>query len=480
MLPARTRVIAAVSGGPDSVCLLHLLRELAPSAGFHLAGVAHVNHMLRGDASEEEEKFVAGLAGGMGLPFYCSQEDPRKAGGNLEQEARRARQRFFASLLGTTGPGKGGPGSATGEEAGRVRWRGGEGKADRVALGHTLDDQAETVLFRLLRGAGIAGLAGILPATAEGLIRPLLGVRRAEVEQYLRDRGIEWRQDSSNREPRFARNRIRHELLPQLERDWNPHLTELLAQLADQACEEQRWWSGEVRRHSEEVIRASGGGVELHTGQLSVLSRAMARRVVRRAVELAKGSLAGISFPHVEAVIELAGQGPGRGRLALPGLEATRSFEWIRLAPPAPSPGTGSQASARPAPTPAIPLKAPGLYPSPGGNSLIRLEVVDQPRSGGACATLGVDLYWPKLPQGLQLRCWEPGDRYRPVGHRRERKIQDLFQRARVPSWRRGSWPIISGGGKIVWAREFGAAAEFAGTGDGGPLLRIQEIPRRG
>ena len=217
MLAPGARVIVAVSGGPDSVCLLHVLRELK----VRVTGVAHVNHKLRGEASEEDERFVAGMAREMGLQFHstvavCSE-------GNLEQTARRARREFFHDLIR-------------------------RGLADRIALGHTRDDQAETVLFRMLRGSGLAGLAGILPVTAEGLIRPLLGVTRGEVETFLRERGILWREDASNREPRFARNRIRHELLPQLKQDWNPRLTEALAHLADLAYEEERWWAAEIAR----------------------------------------------------------------------------------------------------------------------------------------------------------------------------------------------------------------------------------------
>ena len=157
--------------------------------------------------------------------------------GNLEQTARRARREFFHDLIR-------------------------RGLADRIALGHTRDDQAETVLFRMLRGSGLAGLAGILPVTAEGLIRPLLGVTRGEVETFLRERGIPWREDASNREPRFARNRIRHELLPQLKQDWNPRLTESLAHLADLAYEEERWWAAEIAR----LAQADAGGLARRGG----------------------------------------------------------------------------------------------------------------------------------------------------------------------------------------------------------------------
>ena len=199
MLRPGDRVAAAVSGGADSVFLLHVLAHIAPRLNVTLAGVAHLNHKLRGEASDADERFVAGLAGGLGVPFFRAEARVMEAGGNLEQAARRARIKFFETLIR-------------------------EGKADRIATGHTRDDQAETVLFRMLRGSGLAGLAGILPVTGEHLIRPLLETTRAEIEEFLTARGIPWREDASNADHRFARNRIRHGLLPQLEREWNPEL----------------------------------------------------------------------------------------------------------------------------------------------------------------------------------------------------------------------------------------------------------------
>ena len=208
MLPPGARVIVAVSGGADSVCLLHVLKQLFPDA---VCGVAHFNHNWRAEASGEDERFVAQLAAP--LPFFRAEGVP--APGNKEQNARRARLAFFKGLGAT------------------------------VALGHTRDDQAETVLFRFLRGSGLAGLSGIAP-TSNGIIRPLLDVTRAEVEQYLRARNIPWREDATNQDLSFARNRIRHVLLPQLARDWNPKITHALANLADLAYEEEQYWQSEI------------------------------------------------------------------------------------------------------------------------------------------------------------------------------------------------------------------------------------------
>ena len=238
MLGRGDRVIAAVSGGADSVFLFHALSAIAEKTGATVTGVAHLNHKLRGEASDADERFVAQLASRHGVAFY--REEARVGGleGNLESNARRARLGFFARLIAA-------------------------GRADRIATGHTRDDQAETVLFRLLRGSGLAGLAGILPVTSEGLIRPLLDITRAEVEEFLRARSVDWREDASNRDARFARNRIRHGLLPELEREWNPGIREALGRLADLAGEEERWWAAKIERLARKLCVECDAGIEV-------------------------------------------------------------------------------------------------------------------------------------------------------------------------------------------------------------------------
>ncbi len=437
MLAPDARVIVAVSGGPDSVCLLHVLRELK----IPVVGIAHVNHKLRGEASEEDQRFVAAMACEMELEFYS--EAAPCSGGNLEQTARRARREFFHDLIRRD-------------------------LADRVALGHTRDDQAETVLFRLLRGSGLAGLAGILPVTAEGLIRPLLGVTRGEVETFLRERGIPWREDASNLEPRFARNRIRRELLPRLKQDWNPHITESLSHLADLAYEEERWWAAEIARLAGDMLAVSPGAVEVSARELARLPRAVARRLIRHAIRQAKGNLQGVQFSHIEHVLKLL---EATGQVQIPGIQAIRSFDWIRLevtgrsrTPPDPDGGD---------------VAVPGQRLSPDGNSMICLDVIGRAQGTSACATLKSDLYFRRIPETLVLRGWRPGDRYCPVGHASDWKLKELFQRQRVPSWRRPFWPILCLGAKILWAREFGPAREYAGDSDGRSRfrLRVSEVP---
>ena len=246
MFTAGQKVGVAVSGGADSVCLLHVLLELAPERCLRLA-VLHLNHRLRGGESDQDAEFVRRLSEQLGLPFHLREADlagcaegrgkpgcfretretPRRSQylhpDNLEQAARHARLAFFREMTESL-------------------------TVDSVAVGHTRSDQAETVLFRFLRGSGTAGLAGVRPVTSDGVVRPLLAVGRDEVEQFLRDRGIAWREDSSNASPQFARNRIRHDLLPQLASQWNPGIREILANTADWAQAEEAYWAAEIDR----------------------------------------------------------------------------------------------------------------------------------------------------------------------------------------------------------------------------------------
>ncbi len=216
MLEGGQRVGVAVSGGADSVFLLHALREL----GFKLS-VIHIEHGIRGAASVADAEFVGRLGADFGIPFLIHHADVPAMDGNLEQAAREVRQAFYAELIAS-------------------------GAVDRVATGHTRTDQAETVLYRILRGSGLTGLSGILPVTREGIIRPLLEIDRAEIEGWLRERGTAWREDETNRDRTLARNRLRHEILPLLRDGFNPQLDQALAHLATLARDEEDYWDQTV------------------------------------------------------------------------------------------------------------------------------------------------------------------------------------------------------------------------------------------
>lgn len=438
MLAPGDRVGVAVSGGADSVCLLHVLRELAPRWNLCLS-VVHLNHKLRGAESDADAAFVAGLAAGMNLP--CVVREAQLAAGNLEQAARNARLALFREIVQSA-------------------------IVNRVATGHTRSDQAETVLFRFLRGAGTAGLSGIRPITRGGLIRPLLAIDRAETEQFLRDRGIPWREDSTNAGLDFARNRIRHQLLPLLEREWNPAIGSVLAHTAEWAQAEEAYWEQEVTKLWEAGVEPQIGFVSLKTSALSALPLAAGRRLVRRAIGHSKGNLRSVDFRHIEAVLALALGPAGHGRLQIPGLNVVRSFDWIRF----------GNLPAEPAYS--IHPSVPGVARLAEGRE-ISLELIEKVETSAPLdcvynTRMGC-LDWQRLSGSLLLRNWQPGDRYQPLGRSEEYKIRTLFQKARIPSWERKGWPVLLDGASIVWTRHFGAATRVAAHPGSSVILRIRE-----
>jgi tRNA(Ile)-lysidine synthase len=444
------RIGVAVSGGADSVCLLTALSRLAPAWGWVLR-VLHLDHQLRDEESDADRRFVEQLAARLHIPVSVEAADVRglaaSSAGNLEQAAREARREFFRRAMKVHG-------------------------LDRVALGHTLSDQAETVLFRFLRGSGISGLAGIRPLTRDGFIRPLLEVTRPQVIDYLRENSLEWREDSSNTDLSFARNRIRHELLPELEKSWNPALTEVLGRTAELALEEEEYWSHELVWMEQEMVVLQGRAVLVSLTSLEELPLAAARRVLRRAAERAKGSLRDLNFEHFEQILELINQPEGSGRIQLPGLDVFRSFDWLRLA------ATGGDSRER---NWSLIVPIPGEVELPTGRRL-RLEVSERWPDPEQNAPLqrpykreDVWLHLDPLPGSLELRNWRPGDEYQPMGRSRPEKVKFLFQEARIPLWERRDWPILLLNGQIVWARQFGSALDSATLTPGKPLVRVVE-----
>jgi len=442
---ARTaRVGVAVSGGADSLCLLHLLSELAPQWDLALT-VLHLNHGLRGEESRGDAEFVRQQAQRLGWPVIVHQAT-LPADGNLEQAAREARIEFFHSAMQSA-------------------------RLDCVATGHTRSDQAETVLFRFLRGSGTAGLAGIRPATHRYVVRPLIELTRTEIEQYLRIRNLEWRDDSTNATLQFARNRIRHQLMPQLEHEWNPAIRETLAQTAEWARAEEAYWEAEIDRLAADRLTTHIGFVLTNAAALAGLPLAVARRLVRRAIERAKGDLRGIDFGHVEAILALAAGGEGHGRLQAPGLDVLRSFEWLRFGVLG-SYSKGDRAYS-------VEATVPGVVRAEAAGVEISLELIEKPETFDSSHCVyngGVGYFdWGRLSGRLVLRNWRPGDQYQPIGRSREEKIKTLFQEFRIPIWERRHWPVLTDGESIVWARLFGPSANRAAGSGSVKVLRIRE-----
>lgn len=445
------RIGVAVSGGADSVFLLHALRELGLAPA-----VLHINHGLRGAESDFDEEFVRELAARFSLPIYVAKSP--LVTGNIEQEARRARYEFFTAQITS-------------------------GVCDAVATGHTLDDQSETVLYRFARGAGTAGLSGIHPVTPAGIIRPLIESRRKDIRAWLVERGIDWREDTSNENPDFARNRIRKRHLPELAASLNPALPEVLATTAAWARGEEEYWAAELDRLEPLYVVESKESALLATGRFLELPTAVQRRLLRRAILRVRGSLRSIDFRHIEGIRAMMATREGSGRVQLPGLDVYRSFDWLRLAPIGLDSRLERDFEA--------PLSVPGRTEVTERQLTIEMELVNN----ASVYNDGVQaLDWERCagslsPGNWRLRNWRPGDQYQPVGRAAKQKIKTLFQDGRVPLWERRNWPVVVGSavrsamredgsrdGTILWSRRFGVASDFAANPRSRKVLVIREM----
>jgi tRNA(Ile)-lysidine synthase len=426
LVSADRPVLAAVSGGADSVALAHVLAELERRGALRLAAIIHFNHQLR-SAADADEAFVRDLAAGLNVPFLADREDVRARAArerrSLEDAGRVGRHQFF--------------------ERARVTLA-----ADRVALGHTRDDQAETILLRLVRGAGPRGLSGMHPRTGH-VVRPLLDCRRAELRAWLDERGAAHVEDLSNADVAIPRNRVRAELLPLLAERFNPNIVDVLADEAELARAVWHW----MDEASAPFLRIP------HLIDLTALRAAPAalqRLVVWRALSAASGGRH-ISFDHVAAVIRLTQSERLHGTLDLPGQTVQRTGNQIVL--------TNERRSRR---TPNLferALSIPGEAHIPEAGCVVTAR--DAPAGGGATMSSRDEAFVRRdlVRESLVVRNRRPGDKFRPAGLRGSKKLQDLFVDAKVPQATRDSVPVVvDERDRIVWVAGFGIDEAFRVT----------------
>jgi len=556
MLKAGDRVGAAVSGGIDSVALLRLLLELRGELGIVLS-VVHFNHKLRGAESDADEQFVADLAREHDLEFHIDSEDVARVAEeqhvSVEAAARDVRYGFFRRLLGSgktnspllpklgrsgaPSPPKGGSQGLKPLVQNNPALRGPEGplfhgapddaaesltlsRLDKIATGHTLDDQAETVLMRIIRGAGLRGLGGIYPRIpVEGddleicgeIVRPLLANRRKELQQYLGDIGQGWREDSTNTDESLTRNRVRRLVVPLLEKEFNPAVTENLAELAEIAREEEDYWENEIGGWMGTAVHWSrpewarspstpAGLVQISASQnphfsqnrgevghappsqddnLSLLRErdenaswlvmnasvsrlwflgepvAVQRRVVKAIGEQARIPL---EFKHVEEILRFAAENGTSGReLSLPLGWKVRGEpdEIVFLTPDLREPVAPSGYEY------ALPI--PGIITVNETGSQIEARRVPADAMAGYNSDELLDA--ESLLGPLRVRNWHPGDRFWPAHTKSPKKVKELLQERHVPQAERGLWPVIvkedAGGEAIVWVRSFRVPAKL-------------------
>jgi tRNA(Ile)-lysidine synthase len=421
MLAGGERVLVAVSGGADSVALLHVLVALAPSLGVTLH-VAHVDHRLRPDSARDAE-FVAALAHRLRIPVEILPVDVSRVG-SPEAAARVARYAALEACAGRLG-------------------------LDRIAIAHTADDQAETVLMRVMEGAGPRGLAGIPPVRGR-IIRPLIETRRADIVSELTRGGLSWVEDPSNLDRRFLRNRIRHDLLPALGRE-NPDIVAALGRTALLARETIEAVERMATLELERSAVPEGAAIVLPVQRLRALPPSVAAEALRQ-VAARLGSRAPLRAWAYRGLARVVVDPPPRRGFRLGGVTVEVSAGYVRLGR-TPAPLIVSRAVAVPGTT-AIPEIGLGLV-------AVVVDATDYlvPRDRRTAA-FDADL----LPSPVRLRARARGDRFTPFGGGGERQLKHFFISAKVPRWRRSAVPLIEAGGEILWVagHRRGAAAPIS------------------
>ncbi len=535
LLRVGDRVGVAVSGGIDSVALLRLLLEVRGELGIVLS-VVHFNHKLRGIESDLDAQFVEGLARAHDLEFYCDGDDvaghAREEKVSLETAARELRYGFFRHLIRENGPAgpqglKPSSFSAHDGAAQAAPLQSSSAQApsfqsfpyqkspslDKITTGHTLDDQAETVLMRLIRGAGLKGLGGIHPVIAVEndddevcgeIVRPLLALRRRDLEQHLKEIGQAWREDATNADSSFTRNRVRQLVLPLLEKEFNPAVAENLAELAEIARGEEDYWENEAAGwmgtgiHWSEpawLPNADGNGgliqiglagdvpvaklqAKIENATWAVMNASVDRLwflgeqvAVQRRVVKSIGEQAGIplEFKHVEEILRFAGEEHVSGKeLSLPmGWKVvSKRDEVIFLTP--------DLRETIPVHDYEYELEIPGRLDLCEAGSTIEVRCVPAGTEAGYNPEQLLDA--GSLSRTLKVRNWRAGDRFWPNHTKSPRKIKELLQERHVEQPQRKLWPVVVSGEEIVWMRGFPAPARFAAK-PGCKAVAILEVP---
>src|SRR5262245_31902673 len=443
--PAR-RLGVAVSGGPDSVALLSTLVSLAAKRGLLLTAL-HVNHALRREA-EQEQRLVEALCRDWQIPCAVETLSPPSQGGSgIESWARTERYRFFHSA--------------------RERYG-----LDAVALAHTQDDQAETVLFRFLRGSARRGLAGIPPTRAGWIIRPLLTCTRSEVMDYVVSQHLPYATDASNADLRYPRNKIRHILLPLLEREFSPRVRRRLAALAEILREEEEWL--------ESLAAAARARVQdcpsvLSLERLAAEPAALQARILRQWLAQSE-KVRDVGFHHLTSLLALSA-GRVRGKVEIPGkVDVRREGNRLRLEPKLAEPAVSSYR---------YPL-SPGhevTIAEAGWRVSMTAPACWQGSLPQACLTNPWQAIFDAaaLPATLVVRSFQPGDRMRPLGMRGRKKVRDVFIDAKVPATLRRLLPLLATGEEVAWVPGYvrGETAKVTATTRWVCRIEVNPLPEK-
>jgi len=427
-------VVVGVSGGPDSLCLLHILKGWSETYPLQLYA-AHLNHQLRGGEGEADAQFVAQVSAEWGIPAVVESCDVRayaeRGRLSIEEAARQARYSFLARTARKVG-------------------------ASCVAVGHNADDQVETIVMHWLRGAGLAGLRGMLPSSPlEGLrlVRPLLEVERAEIENYLRVHGLHPRFDRSNLDLTYHRNRIRHELVPLLA-TYNPNIGQVLRRSAAAIADDYAYLGGEVEKAWAEVAQEEGEAVVFKRERWLALPVGLQRYLLREAIRRLRRELRNINWVHIENALQAARGKPTGTQVTLPqNLTLFIGYETLTIASRLPLPDVPLLAEDL------LPVKVPGRMELPGGPWALEVHLVEKEELEEGWAEnpdpWRAFLDYERTGEEPFLRCRRPGDRFQPLGMEGEKLLREFMIDAKIPAYIRDRVPILAAGERILWVCGF-------------------------
>ncbi len=410
------RILVALSGGADSVALLHALAALRRKFHYELAA-AHLNHRLRAAESDRDEAFVRELCARIGVELIVEPARGLKpTDSNLEARARTARQQFLARAAARVG-------------------------ADYVALAHQADDQAETVMLRLLRGAGVTGMGAMAEVSARDVIRPLLEVRRSAILAYLNEIGARFVEDSTNASLKHDRNRVRHRLMPLLEREFAPGLSSRLAELAA----EMRQVDDLLRGLAEDAYaNCHGSGGALNLDRFNGLHPAVAAPTMRRYLAATVGNLMGLQRSHIDSLLRLCLKGPPNGRIVLPdGWLARRRYGKLFV--------VRGEKIGEGAVSFEVPLAVEGVTVVPEAQVVFESRLMSRAQAPMPPDAFEAVFDAQEIRAGLSVRNFNRGDRIAPLGVRGSRKVKDVFIDNKIPPQQRARFPVVSLEGRVAW-----------------------------
>lgn len=419
MLQEGDSIVVGVSGGPDSLCLLHVLRSLSEEYGLRLFAV-HLNHCFRGKEADEDAEYVARICEDWGItcvietfdiPAYASE-----TGLSAEEAGRMIRYRIFEETAKKVG-------------------------AARIAVAQNMNDQVETVLMRLLRGSGPEGLKGIEPVR-DNIIRPLIEIGRAEIEEYCAANKLSPRIDKTNLQPIYIRNKIRLELLPYLQKNFNPNIFSTILRLSDIAKEENQFLEEQTRIFFGQLAQQEEDRIRLETGGLKAVHPAIRRRIVRLGIEKLAGSLTGFEYKNFENVLELLEKATGAAVMLPKGLKAYISYDFLII----------SKIVEKQDKKCYYKLKYHDNNNIPGSDVSITVDTAEAGRLEGLPRdkyTIFID--GEKLREELVYRNRREGDRFSPIGMKGSKKLKDYFIDEKIPKEERDEIELLADGKEIIW-----------------------------